>query len=404
MKKIKFGQIFLILIFPLLLYFFYTSHIIAQTNAETQKKTFSAGNYPLPFKSPDTLQENLLGKVKSVKVSIYTPKLKFDKWVLGNPIDSTTRIFNKDGYIELFEMSIKKQTLVVEEEKENNKSKEKENYQIPILTGVGIFSVGKPCSFDKANRNEFLFNISYATNLAFGLKLVSCPSSLCFNFPEPTFVYREVFLYNISDNMVEQRILHKCEKCADFTLTGKIYIKFEKDKISQFDANGKIKEIATRKSASGKNYQYRYDSNGVETCRTVEDKTLKEYYTNGKYVGREKRKNYKIGTTEVTETWIFNEKKKIFELSNKTTRNETPSEIIEVSYPEMWMDGVKFEPTTTVFDKKTNLITQEGSKKYEYEFDSNGNWVTKIELKKVTKFGKTYYEQSSVIKREIIYY
>lgn len=44
------------------------------------------------------------------------------------------------------------------------------------------------------------------------------------------------------------------------------------------------------------------------------------------------------------------------------------------------------------------------SYKYEYKYDSKGNWIEKIERKETTKFGKTYFEPVKFIERQIKYY
>ncbi len=44
------------------------------------------------------------------------------------------------------------------------------------------------------------------------------------------------------------------------------------------------------------------------------------------------------------------------------------------------------------------------SYKYEYKYDSKGNWIEEIKKKEVTKFGETYFEPIFFIEREIRYY
>lgn len=62
----------------------------------------------------------------------------------------------------------------------------------------------------------------------------------------------------------------------------------------------------------------------------------------------------------------------------------------------------------TVRDKSTKLVirSEYDAKvlKYDYEFDSNGNWIKQTELEQVAKFGKTFFEPVKVIIREITYY
>ncbi len=58
---------------------------------------------------------------------------------------------------------------------------------------------------------------------------------------------------------------------------------------------------------------------------------------------------------------------------------------------------------TRDLDNSNKSVSKE-SYKYEYKYDSKGNWIEKIEKKEVTKFGETYFEPISFIEREIRYY
>ena len=51
-----------------------------------------------------------------------------------------------------------------------------------------------------------------------------------------------------------------------------------------------------------------------------------------------------------------------------------------------------------------NKPVEKESYKYEYKYDLKGNWIEKIEKKKVTKFGETYFEPISITEREIRYF
>lgn len=55
------------------------------------------------------------------------------------------------------------------------------------------------------------------------------------------------------------------------------------------------------------------------------------------------------------------------------------------------------------FDNPNKSVCKE-SYKYEYKYDSKGNWIEKIEKKEVTKFGETYFEPIFFTERQIRYY
>lgn len=62
--------------------------------------TPAPSKYKLPYKTPDIVKENLFGKVKSVKESIYSMEMKFEKWDLGKLQNVKTVKYNFDGYKE----------------------------------------------------------------------------------------------------------------------------------------------------------------------------------------------------------------------------------------------------------------------------------------------------------------
>ena len=51
-----------------------------------------------------------------------------------------------------------------------------------------------------------------------------------------------------------------------------------------------------------------------------------------------------------------------------------------------------------------NKPVETESYKYEYKYDSRGNWIEKIEKKEVVKFGETYFEPITFRERQIKYY
>lgn len=116
---------------------------------------------------------------------------------------------------------------------------------------------------------------------------------------------------------------------------------------------------------------------------------------------------YQDKTGKVTESW---RPSKIdinqLELSSKTVTTEIKGQLWETYNCIKEKDPVCGH--LEVFDKSTKLRlrVEYGATvlKYDYEFDSNGNWTQKTELQQVKKFGKTYFEPNQIIAREINYY
>lgn len=85
--------------------------------------------------------------------------------------------------------------------------------------------------------------------------------------------------------------------------------------------------------------------------------------------------------------------------------NGKPAKITTIinSYDPQTQEIVARNSQTQYLDKpnKPEEIT---SSKYEYKYDSKGNWIEKIEKKEVTKFGETYFEPISFTERKIRYY
>ncbi len=80
------------------------------------------------------------------------------------------------------------------------------------------------------------------------------------------------------------------------------------------------------------------------------------------------------------------------------------SEKIELySYDQQTNQLINKATQTRNLDNPNESLTKE-SHKYEYKYDSKGNWIEKIEKKEVTKFGETYFEPIAFTEREIKYY
>ena len=116
---------------------------------------------------------------------------------------------------------------------------------------------------------------------------------------------------------------------------------------------------------------------------------------------------YKNKVGEIKEYWRPSKTDNTqLELSSKTITTETQGKLKETYICLKEKDAVCGR--ITIRDKVTKLILnlEYGTTvlKYEYEFDSTGNWTKKTEYEQVTKFGKTYFEPNEIIVREITYY
>ncbi|MGI8641731.1 MAG: S1C family serine protease [Pyrinomonadaceae bacterium] len=73
------------------------------------------------------------------------------------------------------------------------------------------------------------------------------------------------------------------------------------------------------------------------------------------------------------------------------------------SHDSQTKEKISFTTQKRNLDNPNEPLSKE-SYKYEYKYDSKGNWVEKIEKKEVTKFGETYFEPVSFHERQIRYY
>ncbi len=200
-------------------------------------------------------------------------------------------------------------------------------------------------------------------------------------------VGKHFYYYDYSNSRITEETYLKCADCTSFQLDNKIVVKCENDVESRFDPDGKLflKTIVHR-GKDGKTTELRYNGDGTLWSKDVV---------------------YQDKLGEIKESWRFSEvNKDLLDLSSKTVTTETKEQLKET------YNCIKEEDPmcgrVSILDKSTKLILrlEYGTTvlKYDYEFDSNGNWTKQTESQQVKKFGKTYFEPSKIKIREITYY
>jgi hypothetical protein len=285
------------------------------------------------FKSPDLVEENLFGNIKTIKESTYIPEKKFDEWTMGETVSATTQRYNLEGYKE---------------------------YSEEI-----IYSEREISNFIALN---YIYNNGKDLDLPFAI--------------------RWLYYYDYLRGIKTQENYTKCASCSIFELEKKILIKYEEGEQTRFNPDGKAFWKIIRKI-------------GNDSRVTVEN-----FDEDGKLYDKEII--YKNNVGEVKEKWsrLKNNKDQL-ELSAKIITTETQKQLKEtyVCVKEKDFSCGK----VTIRDKSTKLILREEYVtaeilKNDYEFDSNGNWTKKTEYQQVKKFGKTSFEPTKVVVREISYY
>ncbi|HXG84555.1 MAG TPA: S1C family serine protease [Pyrinomonadaceae bacterium] len=163
----------------------------------------------IQFKTPDLVEENLFGKVKSTRESVYFPERKFDEWILGETITVTTDAYNLDGYKASSEEVVYSEKNIYE------------NIALAYIYQVDL------------DTKELPFTVKYLYN------------------------------YDYLNGLMAQENYIKCASCSTYKLKNKLLIKYQEGEKTIFDSNGVIthKEI-TRQQKDGKFFVESFDENG----------------------------------------------------------------------------------------------------------------------------------------------
>lgn len=208
-----------------------------------------------------------------------------------------------------------------------------------------------------------------------------------YDVKELPLTLKKLYYYDYSDNVTTEERYLKCATCSTFKLEEKILLKYKGDEQTRFYSDGEIFWKRITHSENGKTIVEHFEGDGKLSNKKIAYKN-------------------KIG--EVEEEWTPSKvDKDKLELSSKRITVEDKGQLKTISI--CIKDGKEFEcGDYTIQDKNTKLNLYGNYKgyvqKYEYEFDLIGNWTKQTEYQRVTKFGKSYFEPSKVIIREISYY
>ncbi len=349
MRRKKYFQTILVLNLFFFINCFFPTNIIAQTNIS--KKVLLQIKYKIPSKIPDVIEENLLGNVKSVKELYYVPKVKFEKLYLGEPFKILVKNYNLDGYLSLWE----NRTFVEVQTIESEALRYAEG---DITENVGITIIN--------------------------------------------------YTYDYAEKLETQE--YKRGESLNSLSVDKSTTKYEDGITTEFDSEGNIIAKTTeKKETNGVKITTEYNGNGEINYKKTENGNDTLYDDGSIY----RIKRYKNQNENVAETWLksLHLTEKDFTLFNKEIITETQKELRKTLI--FYTKNIEHFRRVEVIYKATNLeieyfeIPKNGKKyhfKYEYEFDSVGNWISKTSSSEVVKFGKTYFEPYLITKREINYY
>lgn len=135
------------------------------------------------FKTPDLTEENLFGKVKSIKESRFAPEKKFDEWILGEPAALVISQYNVDGY--------------------------KENLELTLLSDRGFI----------LNDDYWMFYLLDK---------------------DPPTTRKSVYFYDYPNGVETQEFYEKCGSCSSFIFKRSVIRRYRENEITVFDKDGII--------------------------------------------------------------------------------------------------------------------------------------------------------------------
>lgn len=334
---------------------------VAETQSSSkkpQKQTKVVSNKPqtvsnIRFKYVNSNRQ-FSGKVKSVAGFAYTLEAKFDKWELGKLLWSGIEQYNTEGYEMMSEYT-------------TNKS------------------------------NDYIIQ-SYKINVDLTKEVLP-------------YSAKRISYFDYNTGRVVKEFYSKCGNCVAHNLQTKNVIYYENGQTTTYDSNGKILEKFIEQIQNAKIIQSYYDGDGKLTKKRITepngDKIYETFNQNGKVDYRDITFKNGLGE-EINESWYARQNGSL-ELIYKSVAKTTETENESITFKTYFnSEGKEDGSSIWVYDKKLKLSVRGSYKnsnyKYEYEFDSVGNWIKRTELKEVTKFGKTYFEPQEVNIRKFIYY
>jgi len=306
-------------------------------------KPSSNKNSSLQFKVSDTALENLVGNIKSVKEYVYSPEMKFGKVELGKPAEIISTEYNLEG---------------------NTKFRETTRF----------------ATYPKS---------SYLDDYTSGLKP---------DYQETVNVFKHEFTYDYQSKTVAKNYnsYFNGNRYSGLTIA-----KYQNNQIieeTEYDSNRKpTSKRIIQINGDKKTVEIEYDEDGKE-CKRKE--TLP--YTN--------EKNEKIIEVKFVGSTCYVGFNYVEVLKQSAENTEIQKTIFDKNNNPLTIvirildNKTKLLKYATIVseDYKSEILKQEF--KYEYDFDSKGNWIKRTAYEQVSESGKTYFEPFNIIKREITYY
>lgn len=179
----------------------------------------------------------------------------------------------------------------------------------------------------------------------------------------------------------------KCGSCGEFELGTKFVTIYGVEQYSQFDPDGTLKwKTVWYTDSTGRKIKEGFSKDGSLRSREVE---------------------YRNRTGKIVEEWWRSDKWPAAKLLS--TKNTVKLAGLIKETTTCAIKGSTCFDQYELRDPITNLVTKRvlssgTTTTYEYEFDSQKNWIKQTEYEQVTKFGKTYLEPQKIIIRQIEYY
>lgn len=304
---------------------------------------------PNQFKVPDLVEENLRSDVFSTLTTSYEAISNFDKFTKGKQQSQYTEFYNRDG-------NLTEKDFVVKMDK---------NEKTYVHSGVeyrnGLRVPIQSKSYNSVNRavtveNYYLGKFITQETTAYSSKEINTYNSKGEQIASDQYDekgkldYKDMFEYS---NLFSKNISCSSENECEFTYSG-------------LDSDGNETII-------------RYDGKNLNLMRKVERSGFV-------------RDDVSYSFCHPKEEYNCNYDGKISKITTTTS-----------SYDSQTNQIIGKTIQIRDLDNPNKSVGKE-SYKYEYKYDSKGNWIEKIEKKEVTKFGETYFEPISFIEREIRYY
>lgn len=296
------------------------------------------------YKRSDLALENLVGDVRSIEEIIYAPEVELGTFKLGDPAVIIYTEYGEDGNIDF--------------------QAEKRFATYVRINGLNDFTPGLRPSYD----------------------------------PNPS-IFERYFDYEGLSKTVEIRYQSKWGDGQTFT-GRKVdkYADYFVEQETRYDANGKLtQKNVWKREPGGRAVEIEYSDDGTES-RRIETVSISE--TQDDNVSKVRCLGEYCYAEDSSDQYIRN------------TADETEIRIV-------FLNPIRKSPAKVVtkfIEKKRRLLIRamiEGPAydrpiliqnfRYEYEFDSKGNWTKRTAYEQVVKLGERKWEPFNILKRLIVY-